>query len=263
MNNSYEYRCVNYEEIHGLDEVVIEDFFSKIELFEGCKVLDHGCGYGFVTKQLLSRNKFEYCEFYLQDTSWFQIQRAQKDINFEMKYFLGNLKDIDFKDNFFDIIISKIVLQEMPFHRQKEEIEELIRILTARGQLYLWIWWIDDEVISFIRDFVKQKDLLTNLNSFLENRYLPSKRECLKLLKEISVDFEILVERNTNYSLLKQKKGDFKNDTSNFDKFFQWTNSKIEKLSNNQIQILDISREKKDIKFKMPQCLIKILKNEK
>lgn len=91
------------------------DLTTKINKTKKIKVLDFGCGDQYLKKEF-ANNFFEY---YGVDIN---------DANFENE-------KINFKDNFFDIIISLAVLEHLK--NPKIYIEEIKRLLKADGLLYL------------------------------------------------------------------------------------------------------------------------------
>ena len=84
----------------------ITALLEAVDLQEGQKVLDGCCGYGSVTKWLLSdinKHIVSTCNFFLFDDSAVQIERAKDNLKEHtgLIYGVGDIKSLPYEDNFF------------------------------------------------------------------------------------------------------------------------------------------------------------------
>ena len=96
--------------------------FNKVKTF-----LDSGCGTG---RHLINLPK--YVEAYGIDASKYMIKVAKKKVK-NVKFYVSEVEKTNFKDNYFDCIISVRVLQHL--ENQEKSIEEMIRTLKKNGRL--------------------------------------------------------------------------------------------------------------------------------
>jgi len=99
-------------------------------------VLDVGCGDGFFIPSLLKKNPKKVIGI---DISKWLIDIAKKEIktkNVEF-YQMDLTKKLKFKDNFFDVIISYNILQEI--RNISTPFKEMARVLKRRGKLIISI----------------------------------------------------------------------------------------------------------------------------
>jgi ubiquinone/menaquinone biosynthesis C-methylase UbiE len=100
---------------------------------KGRKAVDIGCGSGLLTRELVSRG-YEVCGI---DVSEKMIENAMlilKEQNIDksrVHYLLGDIENLSFPDNYFDIIISIGVLGSLPSYRKA--LNEIYRVLKPEG----------------------------------------------------------------------------------------------------------------------------------
>jgi len=110
------------------------------------KVLDVGCGNGNNLQFLAEMNY----DCYGIDISTKAVESAKENLNekqMKVNISLGDSTNLQFEDNFFDIIISHGVLDHMLFSDAKKSIAEMKRVVKAGGFIFLTL--ISDQDCQF------------------------------------------------------------------------------------------------------------------
>ncbi len=147
-----------------------EDVKRLIDLCQkGEKILDAGCGHGY----LYPAFKEKQVQYYGVDFSEKLIKIAQKNFP-EGNFFVANILNLPFSDNFFDKVFSISVLHHIPSEKFRIRFfEELKRVLKPKGKLILRVW---------------------NLWESFEGKTLVLKFAFLKIFKKSKLDlFDVMV----------------------------------------------------------------------
>lgn len=83
---------------------------SSLNLKTNSKILDAGCGNGFLMKELKKNSSLT--KFYGLDILKDSISYAKK-LNPDSRFFVGNVTDMPFKDDYFDLIICSEVIEHL------------------------------------------------------------------------------------------------------------------------------------------------------
>jgi len=117
---------------------LIEDLISFLEIKNGEKILDAGCGPGFLIKEIIERNKEKNLKILGIDSNPKMINYAKKRcVDFpEINLKLTDLnKDLDFPENSFDKIVCLNTLYTLK--NPEKAIREFYRILKLGGYLVI------------------------------------------------------------------------------------------------------------------------------
>jgi len=171
LNKGFDSRIVNYEDIHNISESDFDKMFHVVSPVKGDLILDLGCGYGSVTREIILRKRSEHLNFYLSDSSQIQLNRAICNINRKIdvfqtstvNFFLDDIVQSKFKSNCFDIIVAKMVLHEVNKENQIKACREIFRILKPGGRLIIWDLALDESNQSLVQQIIKKKDELADL----------------------------------------------------------------------------------------------------
>jgi len=127
-------RTYNWQEIAVLAEKYVKD---------GSKVLDVGCGNGRALR-LLKNKKVKYFGI---DNSDRLIDEALADnsfdsaVNTDFQFLKGNILNLPFKDNEFDVLLCIAVLHHIPSKELRHKaMQEMRRVLKPRGILIMTNW---------------------------------------------------------------------------------------------------------------------------
>jgi SAM-dependent methyltransferase len=119
----------------GINEIdSVFDYLNSLNLRPNGTALDFGCGVGRLTQALC--NYFEEC--YGIDIAKSMIDQAIKCNRHgnKCKYFVNESNDLTlFKDNRFDFIYTRLVLQHIREDYSKQYIKEFMRVLKPGGML--------------------------------------------------------------------------------------------------------------------------------
>lgn len=101
------------------------------------KILDQGCGIG---QYALSVYKFGFKKVVGLDFSEKLLKKAEqnaKNLKYEVKFVKGDIRNMPFNNNSFDVVISGGVIEHVP--ESEKTISELSRIIKKQGYLLIHI----------------------------------------------------------------------------------------------------------------------------
>lgn len=102
--------------------------------FEPQKTLDVGCGTGNLVWGLFNLG----IEAYGVDLSEIPIQKASSEIQANLK--VGDIQNLDYKENEFDLVTCCDVIEHLPFPECDEAIDELYRITNRWLFCHICLW---------------------------------------------------------------------------------------------------------------------------
>ena len=145
---------VGYIHNKRLDSVI-----KLIPRKEGIKILDAGCGEG----QLLGKiAELMSAKLYGVDVTAVAIESAKKRFK-EAKFSLGDITNLPYKNNLFDVVICTEVIEHI--RKYKEAIKELKRVVKEGGLLI--ITFPNEPICIFSRlIFLRKPRIEDHVNSF-------------------------------------------------------------------------------------------------
>jgi ubiquinone/menaquinone biosynthesis C-methylase UbiE len=189
QRKSFDSRIVSYEALHYVSS---RDFDRLVEIInpqDGEKILDAGAGYGAVTREILCRHSHQSFEFHLLDISAIQLERAIYELSEHFGY--SRVDKMEFiqdsivhpmcRDNYFDKVVAKMVIHEVPKNLQLSAFTEALRILKPGGTFIVWDVIPDAETQSFISKILRKKDQLAGFEYLAKHRYFPTSDEWINL----------------------------------------------------------------------------------
>jgi ubiquinone/menaquinone biosynthesis C-methylase UbiE len=180
----FDVRIVSYEHIHSIKPKDKKALIDAINPKPNEKILDAFCGYGAVGKDCLEREK--KLDLYFEDESGVQIKRAKENLpNIPKNRFSSNsfIKN-DFKKEFFDKVVIKMGLHEIPKKQQLEVSKEAYRILKPDGKLIIWDIMLNKETQKLFQDIIRKKDELAGFDMLVRERYFFREDEFLETMKK-------------------------------------------------------------------------------
>jgi ubiquinone/menaquinone biosynthesis C-methylase UbiE len=158
---------------------------------DGDKVLDVGCANGYSTfEQSHKKNiKIHGVDFSGKMIEYAQKQKVTRNVGDEILFSIGDVRHLDFEDNYFDVTYTTRVLINLPnWEEQVSGIQECIRVTKNGGIIILSeAFWEPLVLLNSLRT-------LKNLAPLVEpdfNRYL-KKQKVQKLLNGASIKFVII-----------------------------------------------------------------------
>tara|TARA_B110001454_G_scaffold212090_1_gene228480 strand:- start:9 stop:653 length:645 start_codon:yes stop_codon:yes gene_type:complete len=116
---------------------VAKRIVSHFNLKSGSKVLDIGCGKGFLVKDLLDIG----IDAYGLDVSSYALKNCEKSI--KSRLYKGNAKKLNFSDNFFDAVVSINCIHNL---KKKDCIKALMEIeRISKGKSFVQVDCYENE----------------------------------------------------------------------------------------------------------------------
>ncbi|MEK7642125.1 MAG: class I SAM-dependent methyltransferase [Patescibacteria group bacterium] len=184
---TFDSRVIQYEKVHQITVEQISALEDAVGLKIDQKILDGCCGYGSVTKWLITdtnKQVTDTCQFFLFDDSPVQIERAKENLANEtnIKFEIGDIRSLPYEDNFFDTVIIKMGLHENPKVDQIKIIAEVFRVLKPGGKFVIWELYLNHLTQPIFQSFIQKKDELAGFNALVQKRYFPRKDELREAL---------------------------------------------------------------------------------
>jgi len=129
------YDKVRFESEGGilLHRLEIETVLSFIRDRDKSNILDLGCGTGRISLHLAQNRHFvTSVDYSLEMLKKLLLKKAKSKLE-NIQCINGNIFQLPFKDNFFDIVVSMHVLMHLPEH--EKALKEFIRVLKPGGLL--------------------------------------------------------------------------------------------------------------------------------
>jgi SAM-dependent methyltransferase len=194
LKTSFDKRVVRYEEIHSIQQNDFDAMVASAELSGDCRVLDCGCGYGAVSRELIKdteqvrRSGTLKLSIDLLDESDVQLDRARQELAPQMEEIgtqLGFIRGSfpHATEDLYDVIICKMVLHEIRREEQMNFVNGVYDRLKKTGRFILWDLCLASDIAEFHRSVVKMKDMLVGYDTMVERRYFLSENELVELFK--------------------------------------------------------------------------------
>ena len=119
-------RDINYGGYHydGRWEPIARKMIEHYELNSNSKILDIGCGKGFLLYEF--KKLIPDCEIFGIDISTYAIDNAKDEIKKSLQ--VGNSKDLPYDNNTFDLVISLNTLHNLYCYDLKQSLKEIERV---------------------------------------------------------------------------------------------------------------------------------------
>jgi 2-polyprenyl-3-methyl-5-hydroxy-6-metoxy-1,4-benzoquinol methylase len=153
-NSSFPTNYTKHTSNNPIQRLLINNFFSALldltESTSSKSILDVGCGEGFTLKKLKTSNPYHKLE---------GIEYSNKSINLGKKLFpdiiirKGNIYDLPYKKNCFDLILCTEVLEHL--HKPEKGLKEIIKV----SKKYLLIS-VPNEPFFMLSNFLRGKNIL-------------------------------------------------------------------------------------------------------
>lgn len=144
-NNSY------YLEPYPTNNVLYFYKYHLINKKKKIKILDNGCGDGR-NFEFLRKKGFDV---FGTDISSIRIKKNKKKFNkYKKKFFNGDIRKLDFPDNFFDVILSEASLYYQSIEDIRGTVDKFYSLLKKGGIIRVYTKSIHD---NFFKKFDKRK----------------------------------------------------------------------------------------------------------
>jgi ubiquinone/menaquinone biosynthesis C-methylase UbiE len=124
-----------YSRLESFNEITKNTFFKLLQVKEGMKILEVGCGGGTFCN--IIKQNFPTCKVYGIDLDTDHIEFAKKkakELKVDVNYSVADINKLPFKNGEFDLVYSHTVVEHLPF---KNFIKEQKRVLKKGGKLII------------------------------------------------------------------------------------------------------------------------------
>ena len=197
----FDVRIVDFKLVHNQKQEDFDAFVDIIDPRDGQIILDGMDGYGAAAKEILdtaSQKGFKP-EIYTLDESAVQVERARKNIpDIDEKHIIkADVRETPFANDFFDTVVIKMGIHELPKDEQQKAANEMFRVLKQGGKFVTWdLSLVDPETQKVFQDVIRKKDEIAGFDKLVESRYFPRRNELLALFekagfKDVSVAHKV------------------------------------------------------------------------
>ena len=113
-----------YKYIHGRWDDVIKRMITYYDLKNNCRILDIGCGKGFMLYDFL--RLIPDAEIHGIDISEYAIKNSKKEVKNNLV--LGNATKLPWPDNYFDLVVSITTLHNLKAYDLEQALKEMERV---------------------------------------------------------------------------------------------------------------------------------------
>jgi ubiquinone/menaquinone biosynthesis C-methylase UbiE len=165
-----EKKLVNSKKREESNIQLIEHFFAQsgIDLHNVNKVLDIGCGVGFVARYLNDRYEMEVIGIDV-DPEQVEFAKEYSKENEELHFTVADATRLPFEDNQFDLVLSFMVVHHIG--DWKRVLEEIDRVLRPNGAYILYEVTYPKFIAKVLRPVAKNYGIFTgdDLSDYLAN----------------------------------------------------------------------------------------------
>ena len=113
-----------YKYIYGRWDAVIKKMIAYYDLKNNCRILDIGCGKGFMLYDFL--RLIPDAEIHGIDISEYAINNSKKEVRDNLV--LGNATKLPWPDNYFDLVVSITTLHNLKAYDLEQALKEMERV---------------------------------------------------------------------------------------------------------------------------------------
>lgn len=172
------FKEANFYNKQTQDEKHLKDILSVIGVKPKMKVLDLGCGSGYLTFPIAKRNEnaFVIGLDIVTDTLKQNSLKAQEMAINNIEFISYNGIDFPFEDNFFDLVVTRYALHHFP--DIEKSISEVSRVLKFNGRFFISDPRPNDcDKTRFVDDYMQlKKD--GHIKFYTKDEWLQICKEC-------------------------------------------------------------------------------------
>ena len=243
----FDVRIVSYEHIHSINPKDEEAMAKAINPKPRERILDAFCGYGAVGKNCLAKEP--KIDLWLNDESKVQIKRAKENLpNVQANHFiLAHFQDVSFQKEYFDKVVIKMGLHEVPKKEQVKVAKKVFQILKPNGKFIVWDIMLNKDNQTLFQDVIRKKDELAGFDMLTRERYFFREDEFLETIKKAG--FSKIKEFHTisyRFSSRKMLESELHNDKKLLDKLNEFIRNRFPEELKKPLKYEDLGE---DIQF--------------
>ena len=149
---------------------VVKDFVNYYKLDKGSKILDVGCGKGFMLYDF--KKQYPDLEVKGVDISNYAIENCMKEIKNELS--VASCDNLPFKDNYFDLVISINTIHNLEIEGCAKSLKEICRVSKKDKFIIVDAYSNDDEKEKMFAWNLTAKTIMHKndwIKFFMENNY--------------------------------------------------------------------------------------------
>jgi len=191
--NAYEIRNADYAVVHSESEIDFDQFIGALNIKDGEKVIDIGGGYGSIFMRLIERQPRVNFEYDLLDGGLFQLKKGEDKISIllekygnssQVRYMHQDAVALNLQTNYYDMVICKMFLHEIPQRYKKQLVSSLFAIVKPGGRVVVWNPDLEDNDYQFYTSVIKKKDELAGYDSLVQNRHFLLNSDFCSLMED-------------------------------------------------------------------------------
>jgi ubiquinone/menaquinone biosynthesis C-methylase UbiE len=194
--NFFDEKAKDWDKNHGnnLSKSNLENLVGLLNIFEGSRVVDLGCGTGILVPYLLDKVNATGTIYAVDPSKKMLYELSKKFQRDNIKTVAINAEELSKID---DVVDAIVCFSAFPHIENKEKaIEEIAKILKKDGRFLIAHFSSRDEINSFH----------SKLQSPICHHILPDKNEMEKLMNDFGFRITRFIDEHSRYELLALKK---------------------------------------------------------
>ena len=269
-HTSFDQRLVRYEQLHEILPDHFRAFIAAGQIRGNCRILDCGCGYGSVTREILKATAADRARgettltIDLIDDSAVQLDGARWELaawngspGAKLDFIRGVFPDdLRAGPGTYDVIACKMVLHEVLKERQSAFVGSVYEHLKLHGRFIFWDLCLPPDLASFYRAVFKKKDVLAGYDTLVERRTFMTEPEFVELFHSSPFRaFQIVAEIAYRFDTLKRLEPELKGDLKAFAEWQNFIRASIADLDPSAVEKLMFEDDGDSISFNVRKII--------
>ncbi len=141
-------------------QIVVRDFISHYNLKENAKILDVGCAKGYMVYDF--KRQFPKLNIFGIDISQYAIDNCHPEVVENLQ--VGNCNNLQFEDNYFDLVISINTVHNLELEDCVQSIKEISRVSKGKSFITVDAYNDDEEKKRMLKWNLTAKTILSTKN---------------------------------------------------------------------------------------------------